>query len=141
MLSGRLSDQSDQRIEGEADGRATAWHARADGAAVRRRALVVVTSMLLAAQLGAPLSAAEPTLDQLNTVAALLEENNVQGLRDYLDAYPELAEGDTTLAVLLRRFLVESAAAAYFDFKPDLSDAVSDSQEAAGSDTPGEPAY
>ena len=65
--------------------------------------------MLLAAQLGSTLSAAEPSLEQLYTVAALLEENDVQGLRDYLDLYPELAEGDTTLAVLLRRFLIESS--------------------------------
>jgi hypothetical protein len=108
---------------------------------VRRKTLVVVTSMLLAAQLGSTLSAAEPSLEQLNTVAALLEENNVQGLRDYLDLHPELAEGETTLAVLLRRFLVESVAAPYFDFKPDLSDAVTNSQNAAELDRPGEPSY
>lgn len=94
--------------------------------------------MLLAAQLGSTLSAAEPSLEQLNAVAALLEENDVQGLRDYLDLHPELAEGDTTLAVLLRRFLVESATATYFDFRPDLSDAVTDSQNAA---EPGGPSY
>ena len=48
----------------------------------------------------------------------------------------------TTLAVLLRRFLVESVAAeTFFRFESDLSDAVNDLEEApaTGTDTPGEP--
>jgi hypothetical protein len=94
---------------------------------MRRKAAVTVTAMMLAASLGSPLSAAQPTVEQLGVIADLLEANDVQGLRDYLDLYPELAQGETTLALLLRRFLVESAAARYFTFRPNLSDAVNSS--------------
>lgn len=112
---------------------------------MRRRVLVTATAMLLAAQLGSPLSAADPSTEQLSQIARLLEANDVQGLRSYLTVYPELARGDTTLAVLLRRFMVESATGAYFSFKPDLSDALTTSDgpsDSAGSpSTPSEPAY
>ena len=94
---------------------------------MRRKVLVTVTAMMLAAQLGSPLSAAQPSVEQLGAIAGYLEANDVQGLRDYLALYPELTEGDTTLALLLRRFLVESAVAStFFRFEPDLSDAVDD---------------
>ena len=109
---------------------------------MRRRILVVVTAMMLGAQLGTPLSAAQPSAEQLGAIASYLEANDVQGLRDYLTVYPDLTEGSTTLAVLLRRFLVESVAAeTFFRFESDLSDAVNDLEEApaTGTDTPGEP--
>lgn len=64
--------------------------------------------MILATQLGIPATAAEPTTEQLSTISSLLETNDVDGLRGYLSQHPELAEGDTPLASLLRRFLVES---------------------------------
>jgi hypothetical protein len=96
---------------------------------MRRRILVTASAMMLATQLGSPISAAEPSSGQLNTIAALLEANDVQGLRTYLETYPELAEGDTPLAALLRRFLVESMATNRFHrFRPDLSDAIDDSR-------------
>lgn len=63
---------------------------------------------MLATQLGSPLAAAEPTTEQLGTISGLLESNDVEGLRGYLAQHPDLAEGDTPLASLLRRFLVES---------------------------------
>jgi hypothetical protein len=91
---------------------------------MRRKALVTVSAMMLAASLGSPLPAAPPSAEQLNVIAGYLEANDVQGLRDYLEVYPELAEGSTTLAALLRRFLVESAASRYFRFEPNLSDTV-----------------
>jgi hypothetical protein len=91
---------------------------------MRRKALVTVSAMMLAAQLGSPLTAAEPSAEQLATIAGLLEANDVSGLRGYLSEHPELAQGDSTLALLLRRFLVESAAASYFRFEPDLSDSL-----------------
>ena len=114
---------------------------------MRRKILVTASAMMLATQLGAPVSAAEPTTQQLSTIAAYLEANDVDGLRSYLDAYPELAEGSTPLAVLLRRFLVESVAGnRYYRFRPDLSDALDQSPSASPS-RPGagpggpEPAY
>ena len=82
--------------------------------------------MMLAAQLGSPVAAAQPSTEQLSAIARYLEANDVQGLRAYLDVYPELAEGNTALAALLRRFLVESAAGNnYYRFRPNLSDAIS----------------
>ena len=107
---------------------------------MRRKVLVAVTAMLLATQLGLPLAAAEPSTEQLNAIATYLEANNVQGLRDYLEIYPELTEGNTTLAILLRRFMVESAAADYYDFKPNLSDALNEPGATIGATAPDEPA-
>lgn len=78
--------------------------------------------MLLAAQFGSP-AAADPTTAQLSAIAAYLEANDVEGLRTYLAQYPDLAEGTTPLAVLLRRFLVESASGnSYYRFRPNVSD-------------------
>jgi hypothetical protein len=101
---------------------------------MRRKVLVVtVTAMLLAAQIGSP-QPAQPTAEQLAVIAGYLESNDVQGLRDYLELHPHLAQGDTPLAALLRRFLVESAGGRYYRFEPDLSDTTDP-------DAPSEPAY
>ena len=113
---------------------------------MRRKILVTASAMMLAAQLGSPISAAEPSAEQLSTIAGYLESNDVQALRSYLDAFPELTEGNTPLAQLLRRFLVESVGGnEYYRFRPDLSDAITpdqpDSGPRSGSDGPGEPAY
>ena len=75
---------------------------------MRRRILVTASAMMLATQLGSPAAAAEPTPEELSTISTLLETNDVEGLRGYLADHPDLAEGDTPLAALLRRFLVES---------------------------------
>jgi len=92
---------------------------------MRRKILVIASAMILAAQLGSPVAAEQPSTEQLTAIAGYLEANDVQGLRAYLDAYPELAEGTTPLATLLRRFLVESMAGNdYFRFRSDLSDAI-----------------
>ncbi|NBB71988.1 MAG: hypothetical protein GVY33_16955 [Alphaproteobacteria bacterium] len=64
--------------------------------------------MILAAQLGSPLAAAEPTVEQLGRIEAFLADNDVAGLRAYIDRNPELLEGDTEMARLLREFLRES---------------------------------
>lgn len=75
---------------------------------MRRRILVTASAMMLATQLGSPAAAAEPTTEQLGTISGLLETNDVEGLRGYLAQNPDLAKGDTPLASLLRRFMVES---------------------------------
>ncbi len=99
---------------------------------MRRKAVVTVTAMILAAQIGSRLLAAQPTPEQLGEIAGYLESNDVQGLRDYLDVYPDLSEGDTTLARLLRAFISESAdVGTYLGFKPDLSDSFHDLQAGA----------
>ena len=127
--------------EGRTPGRAT----RGDGSEMRRKILVTVQALVLAAHLGSPLAAAEPSAEQLAALAGYLEANDVRGLRDYLSLYPDLAEGDTTLAVLLRRFLVESAVASrFFRFQPNLSDSLSGAVGAPSSgqaQAPNQPQY
>ncbi len=92
--------------------------------------------MMLAAPLGSPLSAAQPSPEQLTAIADYLEVNDVQGLRDYITLYPELTEGETTLALLLRRFMVESIAAdTFFRFVPNLGDSAGGSQDGPSTDT------
>jgi hypothetical protein len=63
--------------------------------------------MILAVHLGS-LAAAEPSVEQLAEIRELLAQNDVAALRTYLERYPELLQGDAQLAVLLRRFLLES---------------------------------
>ncbi len=112
---------------------------------MRRKVVVTVSAMMIAAKLGSPLLAADPSTEQLGEIAALLESNDVQGLRDYLETYPDLAAGDTTLARLLREFLDESAnVSAFLGFKPDLSESVQGAEvesPQAETQTPVEPAY
>ena len=110
---------------------------------MRRKILVTASAMVLAAQLGTPASAAEPTTEQLGAIASYLEANDVEGLRAYVDAYPELAEGDTPLAALLRRFMVESIGGnGFYRFRPDLSDSVGAQQSDGPSGGPsGPPGY
>jgi hypothetical protein len=115
---------------------------------MRRKAMVTVSAMILAAQLGSPVFGAEPTAEQLGEITGFLESNDVEGLRNYLKRYPELTEGETTLAQLLRRFLIESVdLGSYLGFREDLSDALDSADDApAGAaedpaEPPGEPVY
>jgi hypothetical protein len=91
---------------------------------------------MIAAHLGSPLMALAPTSEQLGVIAGYLESNDVQGLRDYLETYPDLTEGDTTLSRLLREFLDESAnVGTYLGFQPDLSDSFNELQSQQSDDT------
>jgi len=74
----------------------------------RRKFASSISALILAAQLGSPLAAAEPTVEQLGRIEAYLADNDVAGLRAYLDRNPELLEGDTEMARLLREFVRES---------------------------------
>lgn len=103
---------------------------------MRRRILVTASAMMLATQLGSPVAGAEPTTEQLSTISNLLETNDVDGLRGYLSDHPELAEGDTPLASLLRRFLVESVGGN--DFFRYRNRSSSDSDQ-SGDDSQGSP--
>lgn len=94
---------------------------------MRRRILVTASAMMLATQLGTPAAAAEPTTEELSTISNLLETNDVEGLRGYLAEHPDLAEGDTPLAALLRRFLVESVGGNDFFRYRNRDDGPSDS--------------
>lgn len=105
---------------------------------LRRKVAVTVSAMMIAAKLGSPLMAAAPTSEQLGEIAAYLETNDVQGLRDYLDGNPDLTEGDTTLARLLREFLDESAnVGTFLGFQPDLSDSFNELQNQPSLTDPG----
>ena len=99
---------------------------------MRRKLLVTVTALSLAVRLGSELHAAPPDEQQLSTIARYLESNDVEGLRSYVKVNPDLAEGNTPLAELLRRFMVESlAAGSFFRFQPNLSDAVTNMQNSS----------
>jgi hypothetical protein len=112
--------------------------------------MVTVSAMLVAAQLGSPVSGEEPTVEQLIEITGYLEANDVEALRGYLEQHPELTEGETTLAQLLRRFMVESVdLGTYLGFRQDLSDALGQAETETGAEdvdegpaeVPGEPAY
>ena len=63
--------------------------------------------MIVATQLGTA-QAAEPSVAQLFEIKEILGQNDVAALRTYLEQYPELLEGDTQLAGLLRKFLLDA---------------------------------
>lgn len=87
---------------------------------------ITVSALILAAQLGSPLSAAEPSLDELSTIAGFLSNNNVRGLRAYLTQHPDLLQEDTTLAALLRDFMKQSENMnTFLGFQPGLRGAFS----------------
>lgn len=71
----------------------------------RRKFASSISALVLAGQLGSPLLAAEPSLEQLSRIESLLEENDVEGLRAYIERNPELLEGESEMAQLLRAFL------------------------------------
>jgi hypothetical protein len=92
---------------------------------MKRKVAITVSAMILAAQLGSPIAAQEPSLQHLTQIAALLTDNDIDGLRAYLEANPDLLEGDSQLAILLRRFMAEALdIATYLAFEPDLRDAL-----------------
>ena len=75
---------------------------------LRRRLGATVSAMILAVQLGGIAAAAEPTVDQLVEIREYLAENDIGALRSYLEQYPDLLDGDSQLAILLRKFLLKS---------------------------------
>lgn len=74
---------------------------------MNRQIGILVSAMILGAQLGSPAGAAEPTTDQLREIAQMLSSDDYPGLRSYLRANPGLLVEDTTLSGLLREFLAE----------------------------------
>jgi hypothetical protein len=92
---------------------------------MKRRIGIAITAMIVAAHLGRPVSADPPTLEQLTQMAALLEANDVAGLRAFLLRHPDLLEGDSSLTMRLREFLLETRdLSSYLSFEPDLRDAI-----------------
>jgi hypothetical protein len=71
---------------------------------MRRRYGIAVSAMMLALQLGIA-EAAEPSLEQLEQISALLDSNDVEALRAYLLLRPALLEGEGTMPRLLREYL------------------------------------
>ena len=76
---------------------------------MKRRYGVAVSAMILALQLGGVADAAEPSIAELEQIAALLDANDVQGMRSFLLLNPDLLQGDTDLARLLREYMEFSA--------------------------------
>jgi len=92
---------------------------------MKRKVAVLVSAMLLASSMGAPLSAQDATVEQLSQIAALLESNDIDALRSYLDANPQLMNGGSEIAILLQQFYAESAnVAGFLGFSPRLRDAI-----------------
>lgn len=83
---------------------------------MRRRYGVLVSATALALQLSGDASAqgAAVELDELETISALLDANDVEALRNYIAIHPELVEGDSALARLLREYMDQSADMAAF---------------------------
>jgi hypothetical protein len=92
----------------------------------RRRLGVAVAAMMVAAQLGTSVAAAPATIEQLAQMAAYLEANDILGLRAFLLLNPDLAEGDTRFAAIMREFLAQTDDATdYLAFDPTIRDALS----------------
>ena len=75
---------------------------------MKREVALTVAAMILAAQLGSSVAAAEPSVEQLSRIADLLANNDLKALRSFLDVNPDLLEGDSRVAALLRRFVTET---------------------------------
>jgi hypothetical protein len=104
---------------------------------MNRQIGILVSAMILATQLGSPISAAEPTSDQLREIASMLSSDDYTGLRTYLRANPGLLVEDSTLGNLLRDFLAQPNDARGID--RNLSDALRhfSSQDSDTTDSPG----
>ena len=96
---------------------------------------ILVSAMILGAQLGSPARAEQPSTDQLREIAGFLSGDDYPGLRSYLRSHPELLVEDSTLSSLLREFLAGSNDAAASGLNSDLSDALNrfSSQNSNGS--------
>lgn len=75
---------------------------------MKRRYGIAISAMILAVQFAGPARATEPSVEQLERIATLLDANDVGGMRDFLDLHPELLDGETELARLLRQYMDES---------------------------------
>ena len=97
---------------------------------MRRRYGVVISAAVLALQLAGNAGAqvAAPDLEELETIAELLDANDVEGLRTYLMLNPDLLQGESELAVLLREYMEQSTDIAAFLSVPEdtTAGAVSD---------------
>lgn len=106
---------------------------------MHRQIGILVSAMILGAQLGQSAHAAQPTTDQLREIASLLSTDDYTGLRSFLRAHPDLLIENTALAGLLRQFLSSGSTEAATNLDRDLSDALSrfSSQDSRASDSPG----
>ena len=103
---------------------------------MKRRIEVAIAAMIVAMHLGRPVAAVPPTLEELTQMAALLEANDVAGLRAFLLLHPELLEGSDSLAVRLREFMLATRnLSSYLGFESDLRDAIT--RDEPSPDVPG----
>jgi hypothetical protein len=98
----------------------------------KRRLKAAVAALLLGSQLGSP-AAAEAPIEHLLQISNYIEAGNLEALVLFLMEHPELMEGDTPLAVLLRRFMAEAQDLwAYLAIDPPLRSAVARELRDAG---------
>lgn len=94
---------------------------------MKKRLAVTVAALLLGAQMSGKSDAAEPTIDQLEVISALIERGEIETLVVYLAENPQLTEGDSPVAVLLRQFLEEAQSLAdVLAFDPPLRTALAE---------------
>lgn len=100
---------------------------------------ILVSALILGAQLGSPARADQPSTQQLRAIASLLSADDYAGLRSYLRANPELLVEDTALSELLREFVGGSNDAAREGLGNDLGDALRhfSSEDSDTTDSPG----
>ena len=75
---------------------------------MRRRYGVAVAALMLALQFSGEAWSAEPSLEELETISAFLDANDVDGLRAYLLLHPDFMQGESGLARLLTDFMEQS---------------------------------
>lgn len=105
----------------------------------RRRLAVLAAGLVLAAQLGTLPAEADPSLDQLLQISEILSANDVERLRSFVEANPDVLVGGSQISGLLRVFMRESEdIATFIAVNPNLSDSLIRLSETEEEETPPE---
>jgi hypothetical protein len=92
---------------------------------MRRRLAIAVSAMLLGAQIGSPVAAEEPSVEDLTTISQLIEAGDLEALILFLSENPHLMEGDSLIARRLREFMAAAQdVATYLAFDPPIRRAI-----------------
>ncbi len=103
----------------------------------RRRLAVLAAGLVLAAQLGTLPAEADPSLDQLLQISEILSANDVERLRSFVEANPDVLVGGSQISGLLRIFMRESEdIATFIAVNPNLSDSLIRLSETEEEETP-----
>jgi hypothetical protein len=89
---------------------------------MKTRLGVAVAALMLAAQLGSPAAAQEPTLEQLELISQYIDAGDLEALIRFIAANPELLEGETAIAIRLREFMIAAGdLSRYLAFDPQVA--------------------